>query len=64
MSIGSRGCIVIEIKPELKRELHAFIRSEGTNLKAWFLAHVDQLLAEKSQKPLPLDLYDTGKVTG
>lgn len=53
MSIGSSGRIVIEIEPELKRELHAVLRLEGTNLKAWFLDQVGELLSEKGQQNLP-----------
>ena len=52
MSVGNSGRIVIEIDPELKQELHAVLRLEGTNLKAWFLAHVEEFLAEKGQKSL------------
>ena len=55
MSIGNSGRIVIEIEPELKRELHSVLRLEGTNLKTWFLVQVDELLAEKVQKSLPFD---------
>ncbi len=55
MGIGNSGRVVIEIEPELKRELHTVLRLEGTNLKAWFLAHVEELLAEKGQKSLPFE---------
>ncbi|WMS85630.1 hypothetical protein [Pleionea litopenaei] len=55
MSIGNSGRIVIEIEPELKRELHSVLRLEGTNLKTWFLVQVEELLAEKVQKSLPLE---------
>lgn len=55
MSIGNSGRIVIEIEPELKRELHSVLRLEGTNLKAWFLNHVEELLAEKGQQSLPFE---------
>lgn len=48
MSIGNSGRIVIEIEPEIKQELHACLRLEGTNLKTWFLGQVEQLLVEKS----------------
>ena len=60
MSIGNSGRIVIEIEPELKKELHTVLRAEGTNLKAWFLEHVEQLLAEKGQHSLPLEEQKTG----
>lgn len=55
MSIGNSGRIVIEIEPELKKELHSVLRLEGTNLKSWFLENVEQLLSEKAQQSLPLD---------
>lgn len=55
MSIGNSGRIVIEIEPELKKELHSVLRLEGTNLKSWFLGNVEQLLSEKGQQSLPLD---------
>ena len=55
MSIGNSGRIVIEIEPELKRELHSVLRLEGTNLKTWFLNHVEELLADKGQQILPFE---------
>lgn len=55
MSIGNSGRIVIEIEPELKHELHSALRLEGTNLKTWFLNHVEELLAEKGQQSLPFE---------
>lgn len=55
MSIGSSGRIVIEIEPELKRELHSVLRTEGTNLKTWFLNHVEDLLAQKGQQSLKFE---------
>lgn len=54
MSIGTSGRIVIEVDPELKQELHTTLRSEGTNLKAWFLQQADSFLAEKGQLRLTL----------
>ena len=55
MSIGSSGRVVIEIQPEIKQELHTVLRLEGTNLKTWFMEQVEELLAQKGQKALPLD---------
>ena len=54
MSIGTSGRIVIEVDPALKQELHTTLRSEGTNLKAWFLEQADSFLAEKGQLRLVL----------
>lgn len=64
MSIGKSGRVIVEMEPELKKELHAVLRQEGTNLKAWFLEKVDELLAEKSQKPLPFDNNDSREAKG
>ena len=61
MSIGNSGRIVIEIEPELKKELHTVLRTEGTNLKTWFLENVERLLSEKGQQSLPLEGMDQPK---
>jgi len=55
MGIGNSGRIVIEIEPELKKELHAVLKKEGTNLKSWFLENVNHLLSEKGQQSLALE---------
>lgn len=56
MSIGNSGRVVIELEPELKRELHTALRKEGTNLKAWFVEHAQAFLADKSQMGLALEV--------
>jgi len=56
MSIGSSGRVVIEVEPELKRELHLALRKDGTNLKAWFIESAETFLAEKSNLQLSLDV--------
>lgn len=50
MSIGNSGRVVIEIEPELKRQLHAVLRLEGKNLKSWFLENVEELLDQHGQQ--------------
>lgn len=56
MSIGNSGRIVIEIEPELKRQLHATLRLEGKNLKSWFLENVEVLLElQAHQQAFPFD---------
>ena len=50
MSIGNSGRVVIEMEPELKKQLHAVLRLEGTNLKSWFLENVEELLGQHSQQ--------------
>lgn len=54
MGIGASGRVVIEIEPELKRQLHAVLRLEGKNLKSWFLENVEEFLDQHGiQKSLP-----------
>jgi hypothetical protein len=55
MSIGSSGRIVIEIDPELKRELYSVLTREGLTLKDWFVRHAAGFVAEASQLPLRLE---------
>ncbi len=55
MGIGNSGRIVIEIEPELKQEMHTILSLEVANLKAWFLTHVEELLAEEGQRSLPFE---------
>lgn len=56
MAKGSSGRIVIEIEPDLKRELYGVLESEGLNLKKWFLENVEEYLRDRMQLPLELDL--------
>lgn len=62
MSIGNSGRVVIEIEPELKRQLHAVLRLEGKNLKSWFLENVEELLKQHNQQQtLPFTDNPTAK---
>lgn len=54
MSIGASGRIVIEMSPELKRELYAALARDGVNLKGWFLRQVDEYLSHGWQRSLDL----------
>jgi len=54
MSIGSSGRIVIEVEPEVKRQLYSALTKDGMSLKEWFLRHADEYLAAGGQLPLPL----------
>lgn len=56
MSIGNSGRIVIEVEPEIKRQLYSALAREGKTLKEWFLLHADQYLqsrpfASSAQRP-------------
>ncbi len=54
MAKGNSGRIVIEIDPDLKRELYSILEDEGLNLKQWFLGNVDEYLRKQVQPSLPL----------
>ena len=57
MSIGSSGRIVIEVDPDLKRELYATLVRDGSTLKEWFLRNAQSYLldnrGEEPCAPLP-----------
>ncbi len=55
MSIGPSGRIVIEIPPELKRDLHASLLKEGLTLKDWFIANANEYVEERQQLSLRFD---------
>ena len=64
MSRGSSGRIVIEIDPEIKKELYSALAKDGMNLKQWFLQNVDTFLSNQSQLSLSLVVdNDTKKGT-
>lgn len=54
MSIGASGRIVIEVEPELKRELYAHLTRDGLTLKEWFLQEARCYLATSNQFSLDL----------
>lgn len=56
MSIGSSGRIVIEIEPEIKRQLYSSLARDGITLKGWFLKNAQLYLEESDQ--LQLDLLN------
>lgn len=49
MARGTSGRIVIEIDPQTKQELYDQLEKENSNLKAWFLAHVEGFLKGRQQ---------------
>lgn len=44
MSVGASGRIVIEVEPELKRQLYDALKKEDLTLKEWFLRNTKQFL--------------------
>lgn len=58
MPVGPSGRVVIEIDPELKRELHAVLEEDGVSLKQWFLECVQERLRNRGQLSLPFTVAD------
>ena len=54
MAKGPSGRIVIEVNPELKRELHAELAQRNLTLKAWFVQEATRFLENSGQ----LSLFD------
>lgn len=52
MSVGSSGRVVIEIPPDIKRELYSVLSSNGETLKDWFLRCADQYVRSGRQLPM------------
>lgn len=52
MAVGTSGRIVIEVEPELKKELYEVLQKEGKSLKQWFTENAESFLHDKSQLPL------------
>ncbi len=53
MARGPSGRLVIEVDPNLKRDLHAALAADGFTLKDWFLQRVADYIAEHRQPSLP-----------
>jgi|688.fasta_scaffold1788260_2 hypothetical protein len=52
MAIGESGRIVLEVDPNLKRELYSSLALENKSLKDWFIGMAQQHLRERQQPPL------------
>ena len=63
MSIGSSGRIVLEIEPELKKEIYRTLALDSMNMKQWFLKQVSLYLECRDQLPLELT-SDEQRMTG
>jgi hypothetical protein len=50
MARGDSGRIVIEIDPELKKQLYSVLAREGTTLKDWFVSKA-RLYVQLRQNP-------------
>jgi hypothetical protein len=54
MGIGTSGRIVIEVEPNVKRELYGLLATEGLSLKHWFLRNAMAYIEGSRQLPLSL----------
>ena len=52
MGIGSSGRIVIELPPDIKRELYSALARDGLSLKEWFLTQARSYIARSGQTEL------------
>jgi hypothetical protein len=54
MPVSDSGRVLIEIDPDLKRDLYSALEKEGLTLKQWFTRRVNQYVAERVQPSLEL----------
>ena len=54
MSRGQSGRVVIEIDPQLKREVYTILASEGLTLREWFIREASAFVSRSEQPLLPL----------
>ena len=52
MSVGASGRVVIEIDPDLKRELYQSLTREGKTMKDWFVENAQAFVNGQFQMPL------------
>lgn len=52
MAVGTSGRIVIEIDPDLKRQLYAALEQDGQTLKDWFVKNANSYLEQNIQPSL------------
>ena len=50
MARGPSGRLVLEVDPDLKRQLHAQVALEGKTFKDWFLEVADAYLASAEEE--------------
>ena len=52
MGIGNSGRVVVEVDPDLKKELHATLMRDGLTLKDWFVKSAEDYLTHPTQMDL------------
>lgn len=56
MGIGPSGRTVIELSPELKKDLHAALTKDGITLKDWFIRQAHDYIEQRQQLSLALEI--------
>ena len=62
MSVEPSGRIMVEVEPELKRELHSALVKDGQTLKDWFMKRAEEYVRE-SQHLIFFDNFPPAKQT-
>ena len=52
MAVGSSGKVLVEVAPDLKKELYVALRRDGLTMKDWFLQNARAYLASQRQPEL------------
>ena len=60
MPVSDSGRVLIEIDPDLKRDLYSALDREGLTLKQWFTRRVSQYVADSVQPGLALADTEVG----
>ena len=58
MAVGPGRRMVVELEPELKRRLHARLRSDGRDFKGWLLERIREYLGTAPQTETPAPELD------
>jgi hypothetical protein len=53
MSKGSSGRLVVEMDPEIKRQLYSVLAEEGLTFKEWVVRQAELLIRERREPQLP-----------
>jgi len=59
MAKGQSGRVVIELDPDLKRDLYSILDKDGLTLKNWFIGQAELYVSESVQPTL--DLFENHK---
>ena len=55
MAVGKSGKVIIEMDPDLKRQLYAALSLEGITMKDWFLQNAAYYIESQGQLRFPLE---------